>query len=74
MSAGFTTNGNAPHLQVLCADRGHVGDAQHEADGVQDVGFAAAVEAGNRVEALVPATRRQRLCNLNPLSHAILPS
>lgn len=43
------------HLQVLRANRGHVGDAQHEADGVQDVGLATAVEASDGVEAFVPS-------------------
>lgn len=47
--------GWAAYLEVLCADGGHVGDAQDEADGVEDVGLAGTVEAGDGVEALVPA-------------------
>lgn len=45
----------AAYLEVLCADGGHVGDAQNEADGVEDVGLAGTVEAGDGVKALVPA-------------------
>ena len=33
---------------------GHVSDAQHEANRVEDVGFARAIEAGNGVKRGVP--------------------
>ncbi len=42
------------YLEVLRADGRHVGDAQDEANGVEDVRFATAVQARDRVEALVP--------------------
>lgn len=42
-------------LEVLRADGGEVGDAEDEADGVEDVGFSGAVEAGDGVEGFVPA-------------------
>lgn len=42
-------------LQVRGPDLLQVGDAQHEADGVEDVGLAGAVEAGDGVEEGVEA-------------------
>jgi hypothetical protein len=41
-------------LEILGADGGHIRDAQHEADGIEDVGLSGAVEAGDGVEALIP--------------------
>ena len=34
----------------MCSDARQVGDAEHEADGVEDVGFATAVESRDGVE------------------------
>jgi len=45
---------DSAYLEVLGADGGHVGDAQYEADCVQDVGLAGAIEAGDGVEAFIP--------------------
>lgn len=45
---------HAAYRQVLSPNCRHVRDAKHETDGVQNVGLPAAVEAGDRVEALVP--------------------
>ena len=42
------------YLQVLRANRGHVRDTQHKAYRVQNIGFAATVQAGDGIEALVP--------------------
>lgn len=37
---------------------GPISDAQHEADGVQDVGFTGAVESCNGIELWIPASDR----------------
>lgn len=42
------------YLQVLRANCGHVCYSQDEADRVENVRLSTAVEAGDRVEALVP--------------------
>jgi hypothetical protein len=42
-------------LEVLCADRRHVGDTEHETNGIKDVGFTTAVQASDGVERFVPA-------------------
>ena len=44
--------------EVARADLGEVLDAEDEADGVEDVGFAGAVEAGDGVEVRVEAVKR----------------
>ena len=41
--------------QARTADLAEVGDAEHEADGVEDVGLSAPVQAGHGVELGVPA-------------------
>ena len=41
-------------MEILGADSGHIRDAQHETDGIEDVGLPGAVEAGDGVEALIP--------------------
>ncbi len=72
MSGGHTAAGQPcsghwqPHgmqrmLPSKEAHLGQVGDAQHEADGVQDVGFATAVEAGDGIEVSVKAWHRDAL-------------
>jgi len=42
------------YLEVLRADRGHIGDSKNEAYRVEDVGFTGSVQTGDRIEALVP--------------------
>lgn len=50
-----------------------VGDAEHEADGVEDVGFAGAVEAGDGVEQRVePRHHRPPRVRLEPLQAHLL--
>ena len=39
-----------------------VGDAQHKADGIQDVGLAAAVQAGNCIEEGVKVRHNRSMC------------
>jgi hypothetical protein len=46
-------------LKVLCADRRHVRDTKHEANGIEDVRFTTAVQASDGVERFVPALRDQ---------------
>jgi hypothetical protein len=43
------------NLKVLSSDRAHVRDAENEANGIENVGFARAVQAGDRIETFVPA-------------------
>ena len=49
-------------LQVGCAHLGQVRDAEHKADGVEDVGLAGAVEARDGVEVRVELAHSGRLC------------
>jgi len=44
-----------PDLQRARPDLLELGDAEHETDGVEDVGLATAVQARNRIELLVKA-------------------
>lgn len=54
---------NSPYL-------GQVGDAQQEADGVQDVGLAAAIQAGDGVEQRVePVDLRPLRVGLEPIEY-----
>jgi hypothetical protein len=41
-------------LEVLRADGAHVRNTENKANGIEDVGFTRAVEAGDRVERFVP--------------------
>lgn len=60
-------------LQVRHADLGQVRDAQHEANRVQDVAFAAAVETRDSVELRVEALEnRPRRVRLEPIDDHLL--
>lgn len=55
------------------ADLAEVGDAEHEADGVEDVGLAGAVEPGDGVEQRVePRHHRPPRVRLEPLEGYLL--
>lgn len=51
---------SASYLEILRANRGHVGNAENEANGIQNIGLSTAVQAGDRVETFVPANYHQR--------------
>jgi hypothetical protein len=42
-------------LEILGAHRRHVGDAEHEAYRIEDVGLSRPVESRDRVEGRIPA-------------------
>lgn len=55
MSARQLRTINITYLQVLGAHNAQVGDTENETYCVEDVGLAGAVQAGDRVKAIVPA-------------------
>lgn len=51
----------ATHLEILRSNSAHVGNSEDETYRVENIGLSTAVQAGNRIEALVPCALSARV-------------